>query len=246
MKLLYKMRQLDVEEDKVYGYALQVLDFLISTKEFQKFVCDVGGSNVNLSDLKELLGVFGRVHKKISAEDYYSDNDDDNDNDDNSNNDNNSDNDLKYLQTIFPNPKMIEDVIILQLKYDISYTTLSFSDLCSKLYAMNTLVLEEKGVYDHFVIVVFRKCKEQLSMNGPLSIQVLPQYSFTQESRILIKKEIAEIPSYLKNLLLKGDFRNAFSWLLTGQNAVAPELFLLERKNIYIYDFFLVITTKEE
>jgi len=84
-------------------------------------------------------------------------------------------------------------------------------------------------------------------MNGPRSIQVLPQYSFTQISRILIKKEIAEIPSYLKNLLLKGDFRNALSWLLTGQNAVAPELFLLERKYIYIYMiFFLVITTKEE
>jgi len=154
VRLLYKMRQLDVEEDKVYGYALEVLDFLINTKEFQKFVCDVGGGNINISDLKELLGVFERVHKKISAEDYYSDNDDDNvnddssvnddnsnnddnsDNDDNSNNDNNSDNDdgdnnlfendLKYLQTIFPNPKMIEDVIILQLIYDIGYTTPSF------------------------------------------------------------------------------------------------------------------------
>jgi hypothetical protein len=113
---------------------------------------------------------------------------------------------ILYLQTILPNPKKIEG-IILKLS-DVPF------DLSSKnLFDLNTLHLETSAP-DYNRILVFKQCEEQLKLQSSDRLQVLSHYSFTQGSRILRREEIAEIPRPLKDLLFEGDFENAYNWLV--------------------------------
>jgi hypothetical protein len=140
--------------------------------------------------------------------------------------------DLKYLQTIVPDPHRIEGVI---LKFsDVPYTPPH--QIKRHIYAMNTLILNPPYDIYETILIVFKKCEEQLPKNdgfkGWHRLEVLSECSFNIDTSISAKKEVAEIPSFLKDLLLKGDWSNAVHWLETG--ALKP--LLLENKKEYMHN----------
>jgi hypothetical protein len=125
--------------------------------------------------------------------------------------------DLLYLQTILPDPKKIEG-IILKLRGD-ERGDYGESLVCFKnIKALNTLRLEGPAP-DYDSILVFKQCEEQLKLRPSGRLQVLSHYSFTQGSAIMRKNEIAELPKPLKDLLVKDDFKNAYNWLVDDMRA---------------------------
>jgi hypothetical protein len=133
--------------------------------------------------------------------------------------------DRLYLQTIVPNPKKIEG-LILKLS-DLSYV---FSS--TDLYYLNTLHLQTPGP-DYDQILVFKQCEEQLNLQSSDRLQVLSHYSFIQGSMILSKEKIAEIPRPLKDLLIKGDYQTAYRWLFRAKDTHIPSSFEEMIDNVY-------------